>query len=612
MQNIKPGISENKNIFADGDRILPLIVFITALILRFVYFYQIRGFGWTWNPSGDAFFYDSWADGIIRGGFMKGYPYYMSPGMAYLLAAVYYVLGHNLFAVLFIQFIAGSVNCVLVYYLARILFNRKTGLIAGLLACGYGMSFVLESIPVTAVWINLLNLAMLILLLKSLEKNNRLLALGAGFAAGLSSLFRPSVLLFAVMLALWKACRDIKMKKGADYGWLAAFIAAIIITISPVSARNCIVSGEFIPLTVSGGMNFYVGNNKTANGSYRAAGFKEVSDPFFMVSGYRDRTSQIAGRSMSYRETDSYWRSKAFGYIKDSFPDWINLVLRKFVLFFNNTEISTNRSFQVYRGDSPLLSMKLISYGFLCPAGILGMLLAVKKKGRTAVMRLYVLSYLAICLIFFTVSEYRYPAAAVFAVYAAHAISGFLEKIRQKKPGTAMGYALAMGLLCLGANAPGAIDMKPYSAAARYNRGLIYYEEEKYPEALSEFTQSLKENPFSAAAHNNIGNIYFNQGRYDLAVEEYEEALRIDPSCACAYNNIGRVYHVSGREEKAVTFYEKAVELDPSFAQPYYNLGIIYYAEGNNSAALKMFGEMLKYRYDEDVLKKIKKIKKWN
>ena len=39
-------------------------------------------------------------------------------------------------------------------------------------------------------------------------------------------------------------------------------------------------------------------------------------------------------------------------------------------------------------------------------------------------------------------------------------------------------------------------------------------------------------------AHGNLGNLYFNEERYDEAIEAYQKVIEIDPEQIAEYNNL--------------------------------------------------------------------------
>lgn len=77
-----------------------------------------------------------------------------------------------------------------------------------------------------------------------------------------------------------------------------------------------------------------------------------------------------------------------------------------------------------------------------------------------------------------------------------------------------------------------AISKSPENAAAPYNLGNAYYNNETFSEAFGRFKQageaaSSKEDKHSA--YHNMGNVFMKKKDYAKAVEAYKEALRNDP-----------------------------------------------------------------------------------
>jgi tetratricopeptide (TPR) repeat protein len=90
------------------------------------------------------------------------------------------------------------------------------------------------------------------------------------------------------------------------------------------------------------------------------------------------------------------------------------------------------------------------------------------------------------------------------------------------------------------------------------NIGIIYYEEEKYLEALDFYKKSLAihvkhlppDHPDLGSSYNNIGIVHRCLGHSDLALEHYNRSLEISlkslpaqhPTFAVTYTNIGLGY----------------------------------------------------------------------
>ncbi|MBE9072426.1 tetratricopeptide repeat protein [Microcystis sp. LEGE 08355] len=120
-----------------------------------------------------------------------------------------------------------------------------------------------------------------------------------------------------------------------------------------------------------------------------------------------------------------------------------------------------------------------------------------------------------------------------------------------------------------------AINLAP-RAAWYYNRGVLYYNQQKYDLALSDWNKAIELNPNFAGAYYNRGLLYYNQQKYDLALSDWNKAIELNPNFALAYNNRGVLYRLQEKYELALADWNKAIELNRNFAMAYYNRGLLY------------------------------------
>jgi len=95
--------------------------------------------------------------------------------------------------------------------------------------------------------------------------------------------------------------------------------------------------------------------------------------------------------------------------------------------------------------------------------------------------------------------------------------------------------------------------------------GIVYYQQNKFDDALSELTQSLAINPNSATAHNYLGITASQKGWQEAAEKEMLAAIEENPNYADAHFNLAVIYSSSEppAKELARRHYEKALALDP-------------------------------------------------
>ncbi|MCA2743730.1 MAG: serine protease [Microcystis sp. M015S2] len=122
-----------------------------------------------------------------------------------------------------------------------------------------------------------------------------------------------------------------------------------------------------------------------------------------------------------------------------------------------------------------------------------------------------------------------------------------------------------------------AIEINPNYAEAYSNRGILYSDQKKYELALADWNKAIELNRNFAGAYYNRGNLYYNQQKYDLALSDYNKAIEINPNYAGAYLNRGVLYEDLQKYDLALSDYSKAIEINPNLAEAYTNRGSLYY-----------------------------------
>ena len=90
-----------------------------------------------------------------------------------------------------------------------------------------------------------------------------------------------------------------------------------------------------------------------------------------------------------------------------------------------------------------------------------------------------------------------------------------------------------------------AISTNP-SASGYYSRGQVYLENNKYDEAIRDFTNAIGQSPQSIDAlhaYTDRGLAHYKKKEVDEAISDYAEALKLDPNYVKALNNRGAAYY---------------------------------------------------------------------
>jgi tetratricopeptide (TPR) repeat protein len=117
-------------------------------------------------------------------------------------------------------------------------------------------------------------------------------------------------------------------------------------------------------------------------------------------------------------------------------------------------------------------------------------------------------------------------------------------------------------------------------------------------------------------AYVNRGVIYYRQKKYTQAIEDYNEAIKIEPENVDAYISRGIAYSSMGDHEKAISDYEKAISIDPSNVDAYYAMGFTQtLIKGKKQEAIENYQKAAdlykkdKPQYSENALKKIEELR---
>jgi tetratricopeptide (TPR) repeat protein len=107
--------------------------------------------------------------------------------------------------------------------------------------------------------------------------------------------------------------------------------------------------------------------------------------------------------------------------------------------------------------------------------------------------------------------------------------------------------------------------------------------------------REVEKNSNNLQAWLELGNLYFDTNKYSDAIQAYTQYLNLNPNNPDVWTDMGVMYRRNGSPADAVSSFERAIELDPQHEQARYNKGIVlYYDLGNREAAMQTWQELLK------------------
>lgn len=86
---------------------------------------------------------------------------------------------------------------------------------------------------------------------------------------------------------------------------------------------------------------------------------------------------------------------------------------------------------------------------------------------------------------------------------------------------------------------------------------------------------TVERSPSDAETRVLLGNLYFDAERYDEAVRWYDAALKVDPRNVNASTDLGIAYYYSNQPDRALAQFERSLAIDPKHSKTLLNIGIV-------------------------------------
>ena len=133
--------------------------------------------------------------------------------------------------------------------------------------------------------------------------------------------------------------------------------------------------------------------------------------------------------------------------------------------------------------------------------------------------------------------------------------------------GVILGWVL--GTQQAGRTAPAAAAAPAASAANTQPRATL--DEAR----VKELTATVASDPKNAAATLQLANVYFDGERYQDAIKWYEQVLKIDPKNVDASTDLGVSYYYTDQADRALQQFQYSLKLDPSHTKTLLNQGVV-------------------------------------
>ena len=591
------------------------IIVLLAAITQFVVLVRFSKCPDFLPDSDDMAFYSDWGRRIANGQWTDGKAFYGLPGYAYLLGAVYTVVGFDPFTVAYtvglLQVGIFALTAGLIYQMAIHSFPqpmasaqptgdpRLIGLIAALGWIFFVPAQTFAAVLMPTVWSIFAYWTCVICLLRLRTASVFFPWLWIGLGMGAVSLMVATILMLTplVLFAVWKKLDPSAPWKVRAPKVLAAALvlaAGILLGSAPASLHNHLIAHEPVMLSAHSGVNFWVGNNPSANG-YPAMppGFRASQNG--MLKDSISLAETAAGHPLKRWEVSVFWSEKAHNYIRNNFWEWIRLMGRKFSNFWNTfqyDDVCTIKPLQDQGATWPGLS-----FGLVAALGLAGLLISGWQCASARWISAAVLLHMAALMPVFVTERYRLAAVPGLLILASWWMVSLWTRLNQRQWRPA-----ALLIFCAGATAF-------FVSAPRLDPGLWsidHYESGIHATAVGDLDRaerdlnvSLSYSPTSPEVNFAMGNLWLKREDRGQAKLYYRRALELNPRHDGVLNNLCVLAIEEKRWKLAEMFITGSLQVEQEDAKRHFMLARIRVELGDLAGARNALATALRLKPEQ-------------
>jgi len=535
-------------------------------------------------------FYDDWAQRILNGQLTDHLAFYGLPGYAYLLAALYKIVGYGPFIPALLQALLDAGTAMLIYKVSVGIFSG-TGLrraqIAGVLAAA-GWAFFVPAqtyavILMPTAWALFIFWLILwrIITRKNAPKGWQALILG--LLVGLTATAIASILFLiplVVSAILLEPATSIHSRLGTRISALVLLFLGAAAGTSPCWVHNCLIARDRVFLSAHSGINLWIGNNPAANGYPRFPPGLRAGQAA-MLQDSIDAAESAAGHSLKRGEVSRFWSAKARDYSKRHPAAWLRLVALKFRAFWSAFQYDDLSIITILREQR--VTFPGIYFGLVATLALPMMLLlwntAPLSRWITAAIVLHLLALLPV----FTTERYRLPIVPGLLVFAAFGLITFFNNLVAGKFNSIISYGALLTVSTLFVSWPQS-DPSLWALDA-YNSGWQALESGDLALAEKKLQLARAYVPTNPETNFALGNLRLAEGNSAAASAFYLATLRLDNRHRGALNNLAVMALDGGKFDAAENWLRHAEDVDPGNAKIHFLLAKTLLAKDEHELA---------------------------
>jgi Flp pilus assembly protein TadD len=579
-------------------------VFAVVLLIRVVVLARLTVSPFLLPTRGDMHFYDEWAQRILSGQLSDRMAFYGLPGYAYLLAALYKLAGYGPFVPALLQALLDAGTAVLIYKVSVGIFQgagMRRAQITGLVGATGWAFFVpaqtYAAILMPTAWFIFIFWLILWLIISRKNAPKGWEALLLGLLVGLTAtaiatiLFLIPLLVSAIVL---KPAMSIHSQFRTRISAIVLLFLGAAAGTSPCWVHNYLIARDRVFLSAHSGINFWIGNNPSANGYPRFPPGLRAGQAA-MLQDSIDVAESAAGHSLKRGEVSQYWSAKARDY-SERYPvaglRLLALKLRTFWSAFQYDDLSIITILREQRVTFPGIYFGLVA-AFALPAMVLGWKAAPAGRWVTSAIALQMLALLPV----FTTERYRLPVVPGLLVFAAFGLVVFFNNLAAANFRPALSYSLLLSVSTVLISWPQR-DPSLWALDA-YNSGWQALESGNFALAQRKLELARSYVPDNAETNFALGNLKLAQSDATAATTFYLATLRLDSQHRGAINNLGVLALENGQSDLAEQRFREALAIDARNPKTHFLLAKTLIAKGQTESARVEIDRAISLRADQ-------------
>lgn len=400
----------------------------------------------------------------------------------------------------------------------------------------------------------------------------------SGICLGLSGLLMPQLLLAPVLLC----AALLLMRISRRWPVILLVLAGTAIPTVPIAIRNAVAGHDFVPISSSGGFNFYLGWNPGATGLIgRPREMFEFQLDGRTLTSVKDQqefeqcyAENQAGRSLKPSEVSSFWFRRSLDFVRRQPGSAIKLLARKLGLSLTSYEFANSYYPELERQFALPLRLAFLPWALLLGLAIAGMVLTWRNDLALLPVLVLPATVFISLVLFFVNARYRLPAAPSLAILAGLGID---VAIRNRRWPAFLGITLfvtASSAFLLPATF--AKDIRSDEAFGWQNLNVNAQHLGRYDLALdlldrsAAIIQKIPRDTRTSIQHDEVAQVYLGLGnalldnkKTTLARRAYDQALNLNPQLGAAYLMRGVVEFGAGELPAALQDAEQTLNFAP-------------------------------------------------